>query len=49
MLAKDAVEINFVINAALWLLEHMNDEPKQNMNQVIMAEEVPKNGIQAKE
>jgi hypothetical protein len=42
MLAKDVVEIDFVINAALWLLKYISDIPQQDLKSVILAEEVPK-------
>ncbi|XP_031781597.1 acylamino-acid-releasing enzyme isoform X1 [Nasonia vitripennis] len=44
MLAKDFVEIDFVINAALWLLEHTSDTPIATSKPAVVAEEVPKPG-----
>lgn len=44
MLAKDVVEVDFVINAALWLLEHTSDVPIATSKPAIVAEEVPKPG-----
>ncbi|XP_058788813.1 acylamino-acid-releasing enzyme-like [Phymastichus coffea] len=42
MLAKDVVEIDFVINAALWLLKYINNTSKELGKSAVMAEEVPK-------
>lgn len=48
MLANDVVEIDFVINAALWLLEHVSDTPAASKKSAIIAEEVPKEGAKPK-
>lgn len=42
MLADDVVEIDFVINAALWLLDNISDKPVKENKPKIIAQEVPK-------
>ena len=44
MLAKDVTEIDFVINAALWLLEHTSDTPRKDPKPPVLVEEIPKEG-----